>query len=483
MITRIKRSFTSLKSRGKVIYKRTVLTINRRPLFSFFTILIVLLLLIILGNFLRRPAVVEKKATPVVKTVEVYHIGAAPRVRLQAQIEKSGVITITSLTAGVVQELHVKQGDYAPKGTTLVSLSTTYQGGNIPTLQKQLAGRQLQNVNDTYNTQKDLIQKQRELAEKQNTNASDLRTIQAKSIDETKSLISLNNDILSTLDKNLATLNSTNVGGTNDSSILAIKELQSSFKSANNSLNAQLRTTEYNTSNSNAPAQIADLQKDITLKQLEIQEKALALNREVARLQFQIAKVTEQTMFPAAPINAMVDRVLVKVGQAVQPGTPLVMLSQGEVEDPIIAIAYAPNEIARNVSFIEPSTLYINRFTYDTYPAYVSQDAVQGKLYGIYFDVPENYYSFLTEKGYIEVDVPVGYYQTGAAIPFIPIDAIYQTKSQAYVYVVSKGKAKSRLVTLGPVFGSFVHVESGLSEGDIVIVNRTVIDGDPVQVR
>jgi multidrug efflux pump subunit AcrA (membrane-fusion protein) len=46
--------------------------------------------------------------------------------------------------------------------------------------------------------------------------------------------------------------------------------------------------------------------------------------------------------------------------------------------------------------------------------------------------------------------------------------------------VNNKGVAKSRELTLGPVYGQFVQVETGLGAGDRVIVNRNVIEGDKV---
>jgi len=439
-----------------------------------------LLLLIILGNVLRQPKPVKKSEMITPKRVIIYRIGTAPRVHLQAQIEKSGVIQMNSLTAGVVQTIYHQPGDFVHKGDLLIGLSTNYQGGNIPALNRQLAQKQYQNTNETFPISKDLIAKQRSLANTQNTNASDLRNITNQSISETSSLIALNNDIITTLDQNLATLNSLNVGGTNNATILATKELKSQFQSANNQLNGSLRTSQYNASNTNASAQLADLQRDIALKQLDIQEKALDLNREVSRLQLQITQVNEGIMFPTAPFDAVVQRVFVKVGQAVQPGTSLLILAQPAEADPIVAMTYAPREIAQNVSMLEPSTIHFGAFTYDAFPSFITTDAIQGTLYGIYFPIPDNYSRFTTEKGYIDVEVPIGYYNTSSTMPFIPLDAVYQSQSASYVFVVVKGKAVSRVVVLGPVFGRFVNVQSGLSAGDEVIVTRTVIDGDQV---
>jgi len=188
-------------------------------------------------------------------------------------------------------------------------------------------------------------------------------------------------------------------------------------------------------------------------------------------------------MYPSAPFNSTVQRVFVKVGEAVNPGTPLVQLSQTIEEDPIVAIAYVPREIAQSTTYSQPSILTIGNFTYDTYPSYITQDAIKGQLYGIYFPIPDNYNQYVTEDGYISVTIPVGYANTSASIPFIPIDSVYQTQDSASIFVVENEKAVSRTVTLGPVLGRYVEVTSGLAAGDIIILDRTVVDGDAIEIE
>lgn len=475
--------FNKVKNIFRLSYQRILRLIEKRPLISFFTALGIFLALIVLSNFLKRPAQTKTETKLIPKNVQVYTIGSAPKIRFQAQIEKSGVVQITALTGGVVQSINFQPGDSVSKGNTLLSLSSNYQGGNAFSLQRQIAQTQYNNVNDTYQTQKDLISKQRELAEKMEDNDEELRDISAKSIDETQAIIDLNNNILSTLDQNLRQYESTNSAQTDNSAlILQTRQLKSQFLSANSQLQSAIRNTRFASDDEQEPAAMADLQRDITIKQLDIQEKALDLNKEIFRLQLQVAYVNEALMFPSAPFSASVERVFVKVGQAVQPGTPLMVLSQYAQDDPIIALAYVPREIAQKVSLLEPSILYIDTMSYEAYPAYVTRDAIQGTLYGVYFDIPENYHASVTEKGYIEVDVPVGTYDTSASVPFIPLDSIYQTKDKSYVYVAIKGYAQSKQIKLGQVLGRFVEVESGLSSGDRVIINRNVIDGDAVKV-
>ncbi|MBI4066874.1 hypothetical protein HY407_00680 [Candidatus Gottesmanbacteria bacterium] len=479
----LKRLYVRIKNFLLVGRSRVLRYIDRKPFKSFFIALGILFILIVISNILGKPKVETKKPVVVAKEVKIYTIGSAPKISVQAQVEKSGVIRITALTPGVVQFISKDLGYQVYKGEVLVGLSSNYQGGNTFSLQRQLAETQYQNTVSTADLQKEIIKKQREIAEKGNTNADELRNITDQSVTETSNLITLNDEILTSLDKNLANLVSTNVGGANDALILSTKQLKAQFLAANNQARQALRLGQLNASSDKPPAEISNLQKDLAFKQLDLQEKMLDLGREVSRIQLQIARVGEAMMFPAAPFNGTVQRVSVKIGQAVNPGQELMVLS-GEIgSDPVVAIAYVSHEIADKISRLEASVIHINdKISFEAHPSYVTVDAIAGSLYGIYFPIPDQYARDLTEKGFIQIDIPIGYYDTSAAIPYIPIDAIYQTEDQNYVFVVKDGKAEARSVGLGQVFGSFVEITRGLSGKDRVIVNRNVIAGDTITV-
>ena len=47
-----------------------------------------------------------------------------------------------------------------------------------------------------------------------------------------------------------------------------------------------------------------------------------------------------------------------------------------------------------------------------------------------------------------------------------------------FIFTFENGKAVSKEVQLGKVFGQFAEVVSGLEKTDKIIVNRNVFDGD-----
>ncbi|OGK18935.1 hypothetical protein A2866_05025 [Candidatus Roizmanbacteria bacterium RIFCSPHIGHO2_01_FULL_39_8] len=462
--------------------RKLLFVVEKRPFASFFAFLFLFLILIVISNFLGTPKIEEEKETLQTKSVRIYRVGSAPKLTVQAQIEKSGVVTITSLMGGVVQTIYKNQGEEIDKGQWLIGLSSNYQGGNTFSLQRQIAQKQYQTAKDTHDKQKDSIDLQKKIAEKGHVMAEDLRAINEQSIAGISSLVSLNSDILSSLDSELNTLSQNSAS--NSALILSTKQLKSQFLAANNQAQASLTNTQYQSSDDNAPAELTDLQKNLTIKQLEVQKKMLDLNLEISKLQLQMAQVTEALMYPSSPFSGIVQRVFVKVGQAVTPGTQLAIINQTtDLPDPITAIAYVSADIARRISLLEPSILHLNGNTnLSLNPTYITQEAIQGSLYGVYFTVPDNYVRNMTEKGFIQVDLPIGHYDTSAVIPYIPVDAIYQTKDQSYIYIITDNKAQARSVELGNVYGSFVEVQKGLNDVDKVILDRNVIAGDPVKI-
>jgi len=479
--TKVKNFFSGVKKQSVRPVRRVTNYVDTHPFGSFFVALGVLLALIVISNVLGTPKIQEKPPQKHIKPVHVYHIGTAPKLKAQAQIEKSGVLHITALTAGVVQRANKREGDSFKKGETLISMSTNYQGGNTSSLQRALAQKTYNNAVDSYDPQRDIIQKQRDLAEKTDANNDQLRDITSKSLDDTRSLISVNDDILKTLDERIQNLQNTDP--TNVEGILAFKEMKSQFLSANNQAKQALRSAEYQSASDKPPAELSDISKDLTFKQLDLQQKMLDLNKEIAGIQLKIAQVVEAMMFPSAPFNGVVQRVLVKEGEAVSPGTELLVIAQDVKDDPTLAIAYVPREVAEKISQIEPSFLHINeKEGLLLQPTYISQDAVRGTLHAVYFTIPNDYIPKVTETGFLEVELPIGYFDTTSSVPYVPIDAVYQTKENSYLFIIKGKKAVSQPVQLGDVFGGFVEIKSGLSPGSEVIIDRNVIAEDDVEV-
>ncbi len=457
--------------------------IDRRPLQSFFTVLGLLLALIILGNIIRNPAPPVNETVRSPKEVRVYSIGSAPRVMAQAKIEKTGVVKITAIMGGVVQKIYKREGDDVSRGTWIVWLSSNYQGGTAATVTRQIAQTNYNFLKDNYDSQKEIIAKNREMAEKAEAQTADLRDIGAKSVDETKSLITLNENVISMLDDQLKSLEAINVNGSSNSAILQLKTGKASALAGLNQARAALRSSEYQTGSDNEPAQIARLQKEATLKQLELQEKTLDLNREISLLNLRLSQIQEALMYPASPVKGRVERIHVKEGQFVNPGQVLATVTGNA--NGANALVYVSGRIAQGVSNLEPSTLRTNGKSISVYPAYISGEPTEGSLHSILFRIPDEHAGDFGNEQILTVEMPIGMADTNSVMPYVPLDAVYRTESESYIFMVSSSeppKAESRKVEIGNVAGEYVEVKTGLKRGDQVIVDRNVVAGDELSV-
>lgn len=475
-----KNLFGHTKEKTSVYYRKTSSFIKSRPLGSFFIALGLLLFVLIIGNVLNKQKE-EVAATPPVKTVSVYSIGDTPKATFQAKVEKSGVITIVAQTGGVVQQINVSEGGSVARGQTVVVLSSNYQGGNAPAVQTQIAKKQYQNVLDTFDQQKNLIQKQKDVTNITDENSDKMREIQRKSIDETNDLINDNQSLIDDMQDALDLLVAAN-DPANAGDILTLQGSINQAQGGINQLRQGQRSTEFAGSNDNPPAKLSDLQKDITIAQLDIQEKSLALNKEVSRLQLSLAYISEATMYPASPFDGIVERVHVQVGQLVSPGTVIATIAASDIAT--TAVLLVPENISKIILSGESSELVIDGKRVAVTPYHVSSQATNGKLYSVLYDIPEEYQSSLAANEYIAINVPIAPADVVAALdPFIPIDSVYQSQDKAYVLVAENGKAVSKPVTLGKVYGSYVEALQGLSSGDYVIVDRNVVAGEKVTIQ
>lgn len=449
---------------------------EKRPLLSITLFVLVLLVLIVLGNILRTPSQEDKSTQKIVKNVQVYDTGNPSEISIQGQIEKSGIITITAQTSGIVKSIDVKAGDIVSPGRKLISLSSNYQGSSAPSVQRQLAGAQYQNTKDTYDTQKEIISKQKEIANKQDENADELREIADDSIERTEDLIELNQDVLDSINSNLDELESGNVGGVNDDAILSTKQLKSQIQSGLNQLQSGLDNTRYQSRGDTPQADLSNLTKEIALKQLDVQEKALELSLKTAGLQLQIAQIQESLMFPASPIKATVERIFVKEGELVNPGTPL-MVIHGDQN--LQLIAKIPFDLSQMISKDRATKVIINENEIEIFPEHISIDATDGNLSSVLYSIPDSYQNSISNNSYVNIIVPLDVNSKTDGAIYVPIDAIHTLPDSSTIYVVSGDKAQAISIEVGSIRGNLAEISSNdLSRYQYVILTRNISEGE-----
>lgn len=481
-LSRVKQGSSKVKTQ---LQARATRFINRRPLLSFLVFLTLLVALIALGNQLRQPATEDTKPEPVAKTVQIFDTTQAPTITIQAQVEKSGIIRLVAQTGGIVQQVRVREGDRVKRGTQVLSLSSNYLGGNVMSISRQISQRSYQFQQDTYNNQKATIATNRELANRGETQQAQLRQIARDSLADTRTLISLNEDMLEQIESQITALEAQPTSPTNEQTLMTLRSSRIQVLSALVNLRSGLRNAEYLNDDEKDAAEMAHLTRDATLKQLELQEQSLELNKDLAALNLRIAQINESLMFPASPCAGVVERVYVQVGQSVSPGTVLATIKADTSSAEAVALLSA--DIARSLSPLAEGTVEINDQSLVLPMRYISQDATDGSLHAAYFTLPEEFAALTANTSYLNIRIPVGMVLTSGSLSYAPLDAVYQGQASSHVYVAEdidgRLQAVSRQVTLGQVFGNYVEIKDGLQAGDKVIINRNIIEGDVVNIQ
>lgn len=451
--------------------------IKKYPLPSFITLLALLFVLIVVSNTLNKPVVKEEQVKSIAKEVQTFSVGDKASINAQAKIQKTGTITVYAQVAGIVKKVYIEEGKYVYQGNNGVYLASNYNGAVVSTVSRQIAQKQYENIIANYDTQKEIINKSRDLAFKQENSASELRSINSKTIQDTKNLVSLNEDILKTIDANITTLTDTNIGGSNNSAILSAKQAKAQLQSGLIQLKNTLNLAEYNTNNDNAPAQSTIVVRDSTLKQLDLQEKGLNLSRDISKLQLTLAQIQESLNYPTVPCSGVVERVFVKENDIVNPGQALFTVTAQT--NSIKAVVLLPENLVNKVSTALESTLYSTRTPVYARPTHISTAPVEGNLYAITYVLPVSYAQNFSDGSYINVTIPLND-KTNSTIP---LDSIYKTEKDAYIQVVDGNHAKTKQITIGNLYGSFAEVTSGLATNEAIILNRNVLNGDEIIIK
>jgi len=464
---------TQIKNKLISIFSTIESKAKKKPFVSLFIILGLLLITIAFSNYLKKPAAVEE-STSEPKVVSIYSIGEAPRIEVSANVQQTQVITIVSLVGGIVKNISVEVGQSVNTGQTIASLSTDYYGNNASWIQKQLAQTQYDNVLDTYENQKEIISKQKDLANLQADNANELRQIANDSIDETKQLLELNESILSGID--LAITNATN-----STEVSQLNAQKSQLLAGINQIRSGLRQAKYQGSDNTPLSQLAELTKEMTFEQISIQEKALEMSVTISELQLKLAKIQAATMFPGSPVSGTIERIFVKRNQMVSPGTPIATIKANTGATQLIA--KVSKQTANKVSLSEASKIYINDQIIDIYPDYVSSVATDGSLFTITYTLANEYSNSLTNNGQVVISIPLGSADTTSVSTYLPLESIHQSELESTIFVLNDNTVISKTVELGSIDGRFVNITNGLNTGDMVILNRDVIEGEKVTIK
>jgi|GEM_PF-2602316 len=237
---------------------------------------------------------------------------------------------------------------------------------------------------------------------------------------------------------------------------------------------------------------ILDIQKDelnktdqaevrIARKQITLQEQANEFNRDIAQLQASQANAAVALQNTAAPFTGRVESTFVSVGDSVSVGMPLAVLRADEVHDAQI-VAYMGAVRASHISMSSEAHAQVGGDTYPLRIVNIAKAPTAAGAYAVTFAQVggngEEGKEIFPDGTYINIIIPLEDNDILA-----PLDAIRYGIDGPEVYIVSEGKAQVQSVVLGDALGSHVIIESGITDRDMIILDRSVTNGEEVTVQ
>ena len=394
-------------------------------------------------------------------------------------VKNRSSITLVAQSNGSVEKIMVKQGQHVARGTVLLQQSSTYSGSNAPFLQREIAQKNYELANSSYDSTIRQTELARQQAEVQRDNAIQLRGISRDSIKETENIINLSENIIKKIEDDIQAERSAN----NDPSVIqALNQQLLTFSSSLNQTRSSLRSLELQSTDNGPQKELVDIQYKITLNSLELQESSVKLQKEIAKLNLDLAKVAEESTRIVSPISGRIEVVYPKIGEFLSAGSPTFII-KGEY-DLAIEVLLA-GRVASLIDKDQPIMIAmpsVGSGGQDLLLAidHISSAPTNGSLFQLNSTIPKVYSPLLYEGQTLAVSLPV---RMSGQEKLLPLDAVFVTNTQSFVFTEFNETARSTPVVTGEIVGQNIEILEGLEPGQTVILDRRAVDGQRIKIE
>jgi RND family efflux transporter MFP subunit len=430
-------------------------------------------------------------ASAPIKSVAAYSLATA-----QNYLTTTGAVTnlqqieLVAQTAGPVRSLPVTVGQSVKKGALLAQFSTAYNTGSAASVQRQIAEKNLDLAKKSLESTVTSVSLARTQADKQRDNAEELRKISDRSLEDIRNLISLSEKQLSSLEKQLKEAEDNNQA---ESTLSSLRGSIISVQSGLSSSRSQLRSLEYQASDSSPARDLTNVTRDAVYTSTQLQLESAEIQTQIAELSLKAARISEATTQVRAPFAGIIERLDLKIGQYVTPGTLVAVLrGTGAVYElkVLVATSVAPHIELSNHARISITDDQTGLPTELSAPiTHVSSTAVQNGLAQVVLHLDHAQFSTttsLTEGAIATVHLPLKNTAHGE-LTIIPLQAVFSSADADRVLLIDDSTegitVVSREITIGQIFGQYTTVLSGLTATDVLVLDRTVAAGDTVTIK
>lgn len=469
-----------LKMNYKNIKKKAECILNKYTLKILFSLFCLLIFLLAASIITKADELSDEVVQPVSKSVEVIDFGSQEQeLTVAAKVKNLSTVTLVAQSNGPVSQLAVVEGTHVLPGYAITQQSSAYSAGSAAILQRQTAQTNVSFATRQLELVTESVVQARSQADRSRDNTEELRLLSEKAVADTKDVISLSETQLADLEAQLT--DAINGGATAD----VVTGLRSGVIATKNGLVAartQLRSLEYQVDTDKPPTQLADTAYDMVYTTTQLQLETVEMQKKLADLALKSAYIAEAATRVQAPFAGRIEKIFVQKGQYLTVGTPVAVL-QGDSGNLCIQISIT-GSLASSIDQTKNLGVRLGQELIELPITHVSQTNVKGSLYEVLALVPHNLEDSFYDGQSIEVVLPIGNQPDfGKVAMMLPLDAVYMTNTDTFVYVMSEGVVEKKTVVLGEVLSEKVEIISGIEVGEQVILDRTVVAGELVTAQ
>ncbi len=219
-----------------------------------------------------------------------------------------------------------------------------------------------------------------------------------------------------------------------------------------------------------------DTDEALALDQLKKERALRKSTLEQSQTSLQISQTNDAAYKPKVFVNGTVESIRVKRGDWVIAGQVLATITTPKGATTLEALLDK-----NSAELFDPSaetSVQIGTEKFTLRPTYFSRSENENGLFSVLFTLSETMRTKLINGEFVTMDLPLR--KSTESLALVPIDAIFQDDSHAWILVEHDGVAEARNVSLGNLHGSFAEILDGVERNSRIILNRSVLAGDTI---
>lgn len=222
----------------------------------------------------------------------------------------------------------------------------------------------------------------------------------------------------------------------------------------------------------------SDREEKAAINQLKLELDRLKVGRETARIDLALALRSDAAFNPKALVKGTIEHIAVRPGELVSPGTVLMTLHASSGTSALEAAF--PKKVADTLMEAGIAEIIGTDESHTLSQGYRAKAETSAGLVMVTYPLPDSLAESMAQHDYVTLSVPlVPRTETGF---LVPIDAIRsESEKNSVILMDADHLTRAQPVTLGETVGASVNVKSGLTAGEEIVLDASVLPGEKIE--